>query len=357
LLLKAWNNGDLAVTDAVLTDPVPINLSGLSWSCTKYGTAVCPIAANMLVSQSSNSLTATGLNLPANGKDVNYLEFTITGLAYKAGSVANTVSITTSAFDRNTANNNATSNMTITQNTPITTGSPQNQCLAGQAVNLVSDTTFRRYDADNTLTAFDNNLKTAGSNPTVLPNSIMYGTGANGALQVRGRLSWSYGSPRSNTTAVNMRILVDGVVYAALTTPGKSSNSTASFNALNGAQVSQADYILTSYQTDPGSINFIITLPTTISSVKIVRTEFQSYAGSGVAGDDIGIGFNELNVCLKPTFEMNKVSENGTDTFNFSTFTNLSKPVRRLSSKAHYWLMQHQTRRLVLLSQHQLYIH
>lgn len=322
--IKAWNNGDLAVTDAVLTDPVPINLSGLSWSCTKYGTAVCPIAANMLVSQSSNSLTATGLNLPANGKDVNYLEFTITGLAYKAGSVANTVSITTSAFDRNTANNNATSNMTITQNTPITTGSPQNQCLAGQAVNLVSDTTFRRYDADNTLTAFDNNLKTAGSNPTVLPNSIMYGTGANGALQVRGRLSWSYGSPRSNTTAVNMRILVDGVVYAALTTPGKSSNSTASFNALNGAQVSQADYILTSYQTDPGSINFIITLPTTISSVKIVRTEFQSYAGSGVAGDDIGIGFNELNVCLKPTFEMNKVSENGTDTFNFSTFTNLS---------------------------------
>ncbi|MGH1401929.1 MAG: prealbumin-like fold domain-containing protein, partial [Acinetobacter tandoii] len=122
----------------------------------------------------------------------------------------------------------------------------------------------------------------------------------------------------------NMRILVDGVVYAVLTTPGKSSNSTASFNALNGAQVSQADYILTSYQTDPGSINFIITLPTTISSVKIVRTEFQSYAGSGVAGDDIGIGFNELNVCLKPTFEMNKVSENGTDTFNFSTFTNLS---------------------------------
>lgn len=320
--IKAWNNGGLAVTDATLIDTVPANIASLTWTCTKYGTAVCPTI--MTSSESSNSLTATGLNLPANGKDVNYLEFTISGLAYKAGSIANTASISTSVFDRNSANNSATANMTIMQNTPVTTGSSQNQCSASQAVNLVSDTTFRKYDADNTLTAFENNLKTAGSSPTVLPNSIMYGTGANGALQVRGRLSWSYGYPRTNTTGATMRVLVDGVVYAVLTTPGKSSNTTASFNALNGAQVVQADYALTSYQTDPGSINFTITLPTTVSSVKVVRTEFQSYAGSGVAGDDIGIGLNEVNACLKPTFEMNKVSENGTDSFNFSSFSNLS---------------------------------
>ncbi|MEJ5036154.1 hypothetical protein WH285_04175 [Acinetobacter johnsonii] len=320
--IKAWNNGGLAVTDATLIDTVPANIASLTWTCTKYGTAVCP--TTMTSSESSNSLTATGLNLPANGKDVNYLEFTISGLAYKAGSIANTASISTSVFDRNSANNSATANMTIMQNTPVTTGSSQNQCSASQAVNLVSDTTFRKYDADNTLTAFENNLKTAGSSPTVLPNSIMYGTGANGALQVRGRLSWSYGYPRTNTTGATMRVLVDGVVYAVLTTPGKSSNTTASFNALNGAQVAQADYALTSYQTDPGSINFTITLPTTVSSVKVVRTEFQSYAGSGVAGDDIGIGLNEVNACLKPTFEMNKVSENGTDSFNFSSFSNLS---------------------------------
>lgn len=320
--IKAWNNGGLAVTDATLIDTVPANIASLTWTCTKYGTAVCP--TTMTSSESSNSLTATGLNLPANGKDVNYLEFTISGLAYKAGSIANTASISTSVFDRNSANNSATANMTIMQNTPVTTGSSQNQCSASQAVNLVSDTTFRKYDADNTLTAFENNLKTAGSSPTVLPNSIMYGTGANGALQVRGRLSWSYGYPRTNTTGATMRVLVDGVVYAVLTTPGKSSNTTASFNALNGAQVAQADYALTSYQTDPGSINFTITLPTTVSSVKVVRTEFQSYAGSGMAGDDIGIGLNEVNACLKPTFEMNKVSENGTDSFNFSSFSNLS---------------------------------
>ena len=322
--IKAWNNGGVAVTDATLTDVVPTNISSLSWTCAKYGTAVCPTTANMVTSESSNSLSATGLNLPANGKDVNYLEFIITGLAYKAGSVANTASISTSVFDRNSANNSATANMTITQNTPITTGSSQNQCSASQAVNLVSDMTFRKYDADNTLAAFDNNLKTAGSSPTVLPNSVMYGTGANGALQVRGRLSWSYGYPRSNTTGATIRVLVDGIAYAVLITPGKSSNTTASFNSLNGAQVSQSDYSLTSYQTDPGSINFTITLPTSVTSIKVVRTEFQSYAGSGVAGDDIGIGLNDVNACLKPTFQMNKVSENGTDSFNFNAFSNLT---------------------------------
>lgn len=322
--IKAWNNGALAVTDAILTDTVPANIAGLSWTCTKYGTAVCPTTANMVTSESSNSLTATGLNLPANGKDVNYLEFTITGLAYKAGAVANTASISTTVFDRNSANNSATANMTITQNTPITTGNSQNQCLSSQAVNLVSNTAFTSYDADNTLTAKSYDLKTAGTNPSILPNTVMYGTGANGALQVKGRLSWSYGSPRSNTTGVTMRVLVDGVIYAVLVTPGKSSNTTATFNALNGAQVAQAEYALTSYQTDPGSINFTITLPTTVTSVKVVSTEFQSYASSGVAGDDIGIGLNEVNACLKPTFAINKVSENGTDSFNFGSFTNLT---------------------------------
>jgi uncharacterized repeat protein (TIGR01451 family) len=322
--IKAWNNGALAVTDAKLTDVVPTNISGLSWTCTKYGTAVCPTSTNMATSESSNSLTATGLSLPANGKDVNYLEFTITGLAYKAGSVANTASITTSVFDRNSTNNSATANMTIAQNMPIATGNTQNQCLSSQAVNLVSNTAFISYDADNTLTAKSYDLKTAGSSPSILPNTVMYGTGANGALEVKGRLSWSYGSPRSNTTGVTIRVLVDGVIYAVLVTPGKSSNNTATFNALNGAQVVETEYALTSYQADPESINFTITLPTTVTSVKVVSTEFQSYASSGVAGDDIGIGLNEVNACLKPTFAMNKVSENGTDSFNFSAFTNLS---------------------------------
>lgn len=327
--IRAWNNSTINVDDAVVTDIIPAEIASLSWTCTKNGTtSTCPTTAAMMNAANSNTLNSTAFKLAANGSSTtNYVEFVVTGLAYKEGSVRNTATVSSAILDSvevNKANNSASANINIDTNSPNISGSSQNQCLANQAVNLVSNTAFSRYDADNTVVPNNYELKTGGASPTVLPNTVMYGTGPNGALQVRGRLSWSYGSPRTNTTGVTMRVLVDGVVYGVLVTPGKSSNNTATFNALNGAQVAQADYALTSYQTDPGSINFTITLPTTVNSIKVVRTEFQSYAGSGIAGDDIGIGLNEVNACLKPTFEMHKVSENGTDSFNFGSFSNLS---------------------------------
>lgn len=321
--IKAWNNGAAGVTDAVLADNVPNNIASLYWSCKSYGTAVCP--SSVTNGNETNSLTATGLTLPANGKDVNYLEFTITGLAYKSGSVTNTASVTTSTFENNLTNNSSSVDIIINSNSPITSGSSQNQCLSGQSANLVSDTTFRAYLVDNSISTYDHSLKTAGTSPAILPNSVMYGTGANGALQLRGRLNWSNGNPKASTSGATLKIMVDGVVYATLVTPAKSSNTRASFTAFNGAQVSTTEYAIGSYSTDPVTINFTITLPTTVTMAKIVRTEFQNIRpGTNIIGDDIGVGFNELNMCLKPTFEMNKVSENGTDSFNFSSFSNLS---------------------------------
>ncbi|HRB56559.1 MAG TPA: hypothetical protein PLR05_01095 [Acinetobacter johnsonii] len=322
--IKAWNNGATGVTDAVLADNVPNNIASLYWSCKSYGTAVCP--SSVTNENETNSLIATGLTLPANGKDINYLEFTITGLAYKSGSVTNTASVTTSTFENNLTNNSSSVDIIINSNSPITSGSSQNQCLSGQSANLVSDTTFRAYLVDNASTAYDNALKTAGANPTIVPNSVMYGTGANGVLQLKGRLNWSNGSPKTSTSGATLKIMVDGVVYAILVTPAKSSNTRASFTAFNGAQVDTTDYAIGSYGTDPVAINFTITLPTTVTVAKVVRTEFQNVRpnASTYVGDDIGIGLNELNMCLKPTFEMNKVSENGTDSFNFGSFTNLT---------------------------------
>lgn len=327
--IRAWNNSTINVDDAVVTDIIPAEIASLAWTCTKNGTtSTCPTAPAMMNAANSNTLNSTAFKLAANGSSTaNYVEFVVTGLAYKEGNVRNTATVSSAILDSvevNKTNNSAFANINIDTNSPNISGSSQNQCLNSQAVNLVTNTAFSRYDADNTVMPNNYELKTGGASPTVLPNTVMYGTGPNGALLVKGRLSWSYGSPQSNTTGVTMRILVDGVVYAVLVTPGKSSNSTASFNALNGAQVEQADYARTSYQTDPISLNFTITLPTTVTSVKVVRTEFQSYASSGVAGDDIGIGFNEVNACLKPTFEMHKVSENGTDSFSFGSFSNLS---------------------------------
>jgi uncharacterized repeat protein (TIGR01451 family) len=261
--IKAWNNGATGVTDAVLADNVPNNIASLYWSCKSYGTAVCP--SSVTNENETNSLTATGLTLPANGKDVNYLEFTITGLAYKSGSVTNTASVKTSTFENNLTNNSSSVDIIINSNSPITSGSSQNQCLSGQSANLVSDTTFKAYLVDNASSAYDNALKTAGTSPTIVPNSVMYGTGANGALQLKGRLNWSNGSPKTSTSGATLKIMVDGVVYAILVTPAKSSNTRASFTAFNGAQVDTTDYAIGSYGTDPVAINFTITLPTTVT--------------------------------------------------------------------------------------------
>ena len=289
----------------------------------------CPTVSNP---EDSNQLSAIINTLPVDKTgNTNFLSFIISGLVYKepvsSSQITNTATVNSAeAKEIDLTNNTSAVSTTVSKSTPITSGSSQNQCLSGQSANLVSDTSFRAYSVDNASSPYDNSLKTAGTNPTIVPNSVMYGTGANGALQLKGRLNWSNGSPRANTSGATLKIIVDGVVYATLVTPAKSSNTRASFTAFNGAQVDTADYAIGSYGTDPVAINFTITLPTTVTIAKIVRTEFQNVRPntSTYVGDDIGIGFNELAVCLKPTFEMNKVSENGTDSFNFSAYNNLS---------------------------------
>ncbi|KUG37548.1 MULTISPECIES: prealbumin-like fold domain-containing protein [Acinetobacter] len=328
--LKVWNQGEKAISNVVISDLIPDNLAGLYRYCVASSASVtCPTVSNP---EDSNQLSATINTLPVDKTgNTNFLNFIVSGLVYKepvsSNQITNTATVnSTEAKEIDLTNNTSAVSITVSKNTPVTSGSSQNQCLSGQSANLVSDTTFKPYLVDNTSTAYDNALKTAGTNPTIVPNSVMYGTGANGALQLKGRLNWSNGSPKANTSGATLKIIVDGVVYATLVTPAKSSNTRASFTAFNGAQVDTADYAIGSYGTDPVAINFTITLPTTVTMAKIVRTEFQNVRPntSTYVGDDIGIGFNELNVCLKPTFEMNKVSEGGVDSFNFSSFSNLS---------------------------------
>ncbi|MGQ9374445.1 prealbumin-like fold domain-containing protein [Acinetobacter tandoii] len=328
--LKVWNQGEKAISNITVADLIPDNLAGLYRYCVPSSASVtCPTVSNP---EDSNQLSAIINTLPVDKTgNTNFLSFIISGLVYKepvsSSQITNTATVnSTEAKEIDLTNNTSAVSTTVSKSTPITSGSSQNQCLSGQSANLVSDTSFRAYSVDNASSPYDNALKTAGTNPTIVPNSVMYGTGANGALQLKGRLNWSNGSPKANTSGATLKIIVDGIVYATLVTPAKSSNTRASFTAFNGAQVDTADYAIGSYGTDPGAINFTITLPTTVTMAKIVRTEFQNVRPntSTYVGDDIGIGFNELNVCLKPTFEINKVSENGTDTFNFSTFTNLS---------------------------------
>ena len=324
--IQAWNAGPSEITDAVVKDIVPNSLSSVQMTtCKANGSAICPqLSTNK---GSNNTLTTPGFALPVTTKDadqnkIDYLEFTVTGLAFQTGSIVNTAVISSVlATEVDTANNSSEVTITVVKDAPITTGNAANMCNGNQSVNLITDTAFTSYSANNVLTS-----KAYTLNPAVVPYSVAYGTGTNGALQLQGKINWSYGIPR--VTGSTVKIYVNGTVYAVLVTPGASTNSNATFTALNGATVTPVSFVLGQYNTGSTAVSFTLTLPTTLTaSLTGLKVDFENISPSNStndAGDDIGISLNSLNACLKPTVELKKVSTGGTGAFEFDSFSNLS---------------------------------
>lgn len=326
--LKVSNKGVGSVTGATVTDNVSTDLASVQVTCKAVGTATCPSITN---TNNSNDRSITLGLLPLVGKDTNnndanYLEFTVTGLLYKepsGTSISNTatVAIPAGLAETDITNNTSTVTTTVTKNSPITNGDSNNQCIGTQAVNLITDTAFVANSTNNVLVA-----KSYTPNSAVVPYSVAYGTGANGALQLQGKINWS--SESSRVTGSTLKIYVNGTAYAVLVTPGASTNNDATFTALNGATVTPVSFVVGKYNTEPAAVNFTLTLPTTLtSSVAGLNVEFQNISPNNLAsdaGDDIGFSLNSLNACLKPTVELKKISLGGTGAFEFGSFSNLS---------------------------------
>lgn len=324
--IQAWNAGPSEITDAIVQDIVPSSLSSVQMvTCKANGSALCPtLSVNTDV---NSTLKTPSFALPVTTKDANqnkidYLEFTVTGLAFKTGSIVNTATINSAlATEVDTTNNSSATTITVVNDAPVNTGNATNMCNGNQSVNLITDTAFNSYSANNVLTS-----KPYTINPSVVPYSVAYGTGTNGALQLQGKINWSYGIPK--ITGATLKIYVNGTAYAVLVTPGASTNSVATFTALNGATVTPVSFELGQYNAEPVAVNFTLTLPTTVTaSVTDLKVDFQNISpndSSNDAGDDIGFSLNSLNACLKPTVELKKVSTGGTGSFEFGSFTNLS---------------------------------
>ena len=326
--LKVWNKGIGSVTDAVVTDDIVADLASVQVVCKAVGKATCP-NINNTIDSNSRSITLGLLPLvgkDTNNNDANYLEFTVTGLLYKeplGTSISNTATVTvpTGLTDIDTTNNTATVTTPVTKNTAITTGEIKNQCNGNQSANFIADNTFYAYDKNNILIPQIYTLNSA-----VVPYSVAYGTGINGALQLQGKINWSYGNPR--ITGSTVKIYVNGTVYAVLVTPGASTNSNAIFTALNGATVTPVSFPLGKYNNQATAVNFTLTLPTSLTaSLNSLKVDFENISPRNSisdAGDDIGISLTSLNACLKPTVELKKVSTGGTGIFEFGGFSNLS---------------------------------
>lgn len=327
--LKVWNKGPTAVSDAIVTDIVPSNLSSLSIQCTATGTAatcgtVTPYVAG------SNTRSATGVSLPVDATgNTNFATYTVKGLAYSTGSFTNTATVSSATIaESNNVDNSASQATTITTDAPVTTGNAANQCLAAAATNVITPTPFTVLDADGTSASSTGTLTA-----TVNSTGTGYGTATNGAIVLNGKMSWSYGSPIKAGSTLTFR--VNGIDVAVLTTPGASSNGsasarvgTATFTGLNGATVSQATLnIDNTYTTYSGRANFTVTLPTTITSISSAQAVYLTLnplSPTGVTGDDFGVSIDSALQCLKPIVKIAKTSNGGTGTFAFNTLTNLS---------------------------------
>lgn len=315
--IKVWNKGPAAVTDAVMTDNVPANISGVYLQCTATGTATCGTYNSYVAN--NNTRTATGINLPVDATgNTNYVTYTVSGLAYQTGSFTNTATVSSATVTEvDNTDNSDTQNTTITVDAPITTGSAANQCMASQATNIITPLAFTGY--------LDNNT-TQTQNMPVNSTGTSYGTGTNGAIVVNGKINWSYGSPR--ITAATMTIYINGTAYAVMTTVGASSNpSQATWTALNGASITPSTVALGSYNNANNAIAFSLTLPTNVPSVTSGYVEFKNISptnSSSMAGDDIGIAVDSILQCQKPIVKIAKISNGGTGTFGFTGLSNLS---------------------------------
>jgi uncharacterized repeat protein (TIGR01451 family) len=111
----ARNNGPASVTayNAGITDTVPAELSGVSWTCTAAGGATCVTASG-----SGNSLN-TSAHLPLNGTVTYTISGTLTSLP-GGDTLSNTASLVIPAgyTDTNAANNSASVTISAAGSTP-----------------------------------------------------------------------------------------------------------------------------------------------------------------------------------------------------------------------------------------------
>jgi uncharacterized repeat protein (TIGR01451 family) len=114
---RVWNNGPATpIAGSTITDVIPANLTGVTWTCAATGTAACGTQTSGTgnINHTTSSLTLDPA--PTNAPNTNFLTFTINATAGAAApGMTNTATITQPAAvsDTNTANNSSTVNSNV----------------------------------------------------------------------------------------------------------------------------------------------------------------------------------------------------------------------------------------------------
>jgi uncharacterized repeat protein (TIGR01451 family) len=114
---RVWNNGPATpIAGSTITDVVPTNLTGVTWTCAATGTASCGASTSGAgnINHTTSSLTLDPA--PTNAPNTNFLTFTINATAGAAApGMTNTATITqpVAVSDTNTGNNSSTVNSNV----------------------------------------------------------------------------------------------------------------------------------------------------------------------------------------------------------------------------------------------------
>jgi uncharacterized repeat protein (TIGR01451 family) len=127
------NAGPAAATGAAITDTMPVQLTGVSWSCVASSGASCGTASG------SGNISTTSGALPVNATLTYTVNATVTQTA--SGTITNTATVTPASgvTDPNTGNNSSTDNNTKvkTVNLKITKSSTAGSYVAGTNIVYV----------------------------------------------------------------------------------------------------------------------------------------------------------------------------------------------------------------------------
>ncbi len=130
--IKVWNNGPSLASGATITDNVPSNLTGVTWSCARTGTASCGAASG-----NGNNISLTA-NLPGTSSATDYVTLTVTGTATTAGAITNTatVAVPSGVTETTPANNTSSASTSINPAVDLAASKTVDSTTIGQGGTL-----------------------------------------------------------------------------------------------------------------------------------------------------------------------------------------------------------------------------
>ncbi|MEG3790167.1 Ig-like domain-containing protein [Lysobacter sp. CCNWLW3] len=196
--IYVWNNGPSVATGASITDTVPANLTGVSWTCAGTGAgATCGTTSGTgnNISLSANLPVDSGV---ASEPNTVFVTITVTGTATTPGAITNTATVAApaGANDPTPGNNSSSASTTIAAQADLAITKGVSNATPIIGTNIVF-----------TLTVSNNGPSDAAavSVADLLPNGYTYVSDNSGGAYVPGTGVWTIGS-LANAASASLQI-------------------------------------------------------------------------------------------------------------------------------------------------------